>query len=68
MEKSKVYFTSFKTSFTENLMQKLARLVKTAGIENIDFQDHMQQSKFILENMEIWHFCARIMQKSLQIS
>lgn len=40
MEKSKVYFTSFKTSFTENLMQKLARLVKTAGIENIDFQDH----------------------------
>ena len=35
MEKSKVYFTSFKTSFTENLMQKLARLVKTAGIENI---------------------------------
>lgn len=40
MEKSKVYFTSFKTSFTENLMQKLARLVKIAGIENIDFQDH----------------------------
>ena len=40
MEKSKVYFTSFKTSFTENLMQKLARLVNTAGIENIDFQDH----------------------------
>lgn len=40
MEKSKVYFTSFKTSFTENLMQKLARLVKTAGIETIDFQDH----------------------------
>lgn len=40
MEKSKVYFTSFKTSFTENLMQKLARLVKTAGIETIDFHDH----------------------------
>ena len=40
MEKSKVYFTSPKTSFTENLMQKLARLVKTAGIETIDFQDH----------------------------
>ena len=68
MEKSKVYFTSFKTSFTENLMQKLARLVKTAGIENIDFRIIMQQSKFILENMETWHFCARIMQKSLQIS
>ena len=68
MEKSKVYFTSFKTSFTENLMQKLARLVKTAGIENIDFQDHYAAIKIHLENMEIWHFCARIMQKSLQIS
>ena len=45
MEKSKVYFTSFKTSFTENLMQKLARLVKTAGIENIDFQDHYEAIK-----------------------
>lgn len=40
MEKSKVYFTSFKTSFTENLLQKLERLVKTAGIETIDFEDH----------------------------
>lgn len=40
MEKSKVYFTSFQTSFTENLLQKLERLVKTAGIEKIDFKDH----------------------------
>ena len=64
MEKSKVYFTSFKTSFTENLMQKLARLVKTAGIETII----MQQSKFILASTETWRFSARIMQKSLQIS
>lgn len=40
MEKSKVYFTSFKTSFTENLLQKLDRLVRTAGIETIDFKDH----------------------------
>ena len=68
MEKSKVYFTSFKTSFTENLMQKLARLVKTAVSKTLIFRIIMQQSKFILENMEIWHFCARIMQKSLQIS
>lgn len=39
MEKSKVYFTSFKTSFTENLLQKLDRLIRRAGIETIDFQD-----------------------------
>ncbi len=39
MEKSKVFFTDFRTSFTENLMQKLNRLVRTAGISQIDFQD-----------------------------
>ncbi len=39
MEASKVYFTSFKTSYTENLPQKLQRLIKTAGIGDIDFTD-----------------------------
>ena len=39
MEKSKVYFTTFKTSFTENLLQKLRRLMITAGIRDIDFED-----------------------------
>ena len=31
MEKSKVYFTSFKATGNENLLQKLHRLMKTAG-------------------------------------
>lgn len=39
MEASKVYFTSFKTSYTENLPQKLKRLIRTAGIGDIDFTD-----------------------------
>ena len=39
MEKSKVYFTSMKTSFSENLPQKLERLMKTAGIGSIDFKN-----------------------------
>ena len=39
MESSKVYYTSFKTSGSENLLQKLHRLMKTAGFENIDFKD-----------------------------
>ena len=39
MEKSKVYFTSFKATGNENLLQKLYRLMKTAGFENIDFKD-----------------------------
>ena len=39
MDKSKVYFTTFKTSYTENIPDKLKRLIFTAGIRNIDFTD-----------------------------
>ncbi len=39
MEKAKVYFTDLRTSFTENLPQKLERLIKTAGIGQIDFNN-----------------------------
>lgn len=39
MAASKVYFTSFKTSYTENIPDKLKRLIKTAGIKEIDFKD-----------------------------
>lgn len=38
MEKAKVYYTDFKTSFSENIPQKLERLIKTAGIDQIDFK------------------------------
>ena len=37
MEQSKVYFTTFKAIEHENLLQKLHRLMKTAGFEQIDF-------------------------------
>lgn len=39
MEKANVYFTSFKATSHENLLQKLHRLMKTAGFEEIDFKD-----------------------------
>lgn len=39
MEASKVYYTSFKTTAQENLLQKLHRLMKQAGFEQIDFSD-----------------------------
>lgn len=39
MESSKVYFTTFRTTMYENQLQKLHRLMKTAGFENIDFAD-----------------------------
>lgn len=37
--KSKVYFTDLRASQTGNLLQKLERLVKKAGIEDIDFKE-----------------------------
>lgn len=39
MEKSPVYFTTFRTTMSENLLQKLNRLIKVAGIDKIDFTD-----------------------------
>ena len=39
MNQSAVYFTSFKTTSRENLLRKIHRLMKTAGFEDIDFQD-----------------------------
>ena len=39
MSASKVYFTDLRTSFNENLPQKLERLIKTAGIGQIDFNN-----------------------------
>jgi uncharacterized Fe-S center protein len=38
MEKSKVYFTNLRATSNMNLLQKLERLVKKAGIEQIDFK------------------------------
>ena len=39
MEKSKVYFTDFRARPVYNLLQKLQRLIKEAGINNIDFEN-----------------------------
>lgn len=38
-ESSKVYFTDFRAEPGNNLLQKLNRLIKKAGIENIDFNN-----------------------------
>jgi len=39
MEKSKVYFTNMRVTSKMNLLQKLEKLVKEAGIEQIAFKD-----------------------------
>lgn len=38
MESAKVYFADFRATYTENLQQKLTRLLQTAGMGNIDFE------------------------------
>ena len=39
MSSSKVYFTDLRAKNGDNLLQKLQRLIKTAGIGNIDFEN-----------------------------
>ena len=39
MESSKVYFTNLRTNPKSNLLDKMERLVKRAGITNINFKD-----------------------------
>ena len=38
MEHSKVYFTNLRTKLNEGLPKKLQKLIKAAGIEQIDFK------------------------------
>ncbi len=45
MEKSKVYFTNFRTSVTENLLDKLKRLMYKAGIKDINFENQFTAIK-----------------------
>lgn len=63
MEETKVYFTSFKTSEHENLIQKLHRLMKQAGFESIDFNEKIRgnQNSF----WRVWKpaFFVQIMRK-----
>ena len=39
MAVSNVYYTNMRTTLTENLLQKLERLVKKAGMTEIDFKN-----------------------------
>ena len=46
MEKSKVYFTDFRTKLGEGLPTKLKRLMKAAGIEQIDMENKFVAIKY----------------------
>lgn len=68
MEASNVYFTSFKATEHENLLQKLHRLMKTAGFETIDFTDKYAAIKSILNGRAALRMLLRLDLEVINIS
>ena len=60
MNPSKVYFTDFHATPNETLLQKLHRLMKTAGFEQIDFTDKFTAIKLHFGEMGTSPSCGRI--------
>lgn len=44
MEKAKVYYSDLRTSPTSNLLDKMERLLKRAGIEQLPLKDRHPQT------------------------
>ena len=62
MEKAKVYFTDMRTGYGGlSLPQKLAKLIKAAGIGNIDFNKNLPPLKFISANPATYRIYAPTM-------
>ena len=61
MKKSPVFFTDFHATPSETLPQKLHRLMKRAGFENIDLRTGMPRSRFISVSSETLPICGRSM-------
>lgn len=62
MERSKVYFTNLRTTPSSNLLDKMERLVKKAGIESIDFKQQFVAIKIHFGEPGIWRIFVLIMQ------
>ena len=65
MEKSKVYYSDLRARPGLSLLDKLEKLMKKAGIENIDFKEKFVAIRFILANQGIYLFYVLIMLKLL---
>ena len=50
MEASKVFFTNMRVKNGDNLLKKLDRLMRAAGIESIDFDKRFTAIKCTSEN------------------
>lgn len=66
MEKAKVYFSDLRTSPTSNLLDKMERLLKRAGISFL-YKTALPPSRYISANRAIWHTSAPTMQRVWQI-
>lgn len=68
MEKAKVYFSDLRTSPTSNLLDKMERLLKRAGIGQLFlYKTALPPSRYISANRAIWHTSAPTMQRVWQI-
>ena len=54
MEKSKVFFTDLRTVPGNDLLTKLERLIRRAGIADIDFEGKFTAIKIHLESQATW--------------
>lgn len=65
MEKSKVYFTDFRAKLGEGLPMKLKRLLKKAGISEIDMENKFVAIKAFWRTWQHKFFTVPIMPKRL---
>ena len=63
MEKSKVYFTDFRTRLGEGLPSKLKRLMKAAGIQDMDMDHKFVAIRCTSVSWVIWDSYVPIMRK-----
>lgn len=68
MEKAKVYFSDLRTSPTSNLLDKMERLLKRAGIGQLPLKDSFTAIKIHFgEPGNLWRISALIMLPAWQI-
>ena|GEM_PF-912129 len=67
MEKAKVYFSDLRTSPTSNLLDKMERLLKRAGIGQLPLKDSFTAIKIHFGERAIWRISALIMPPAWQI-
>ena len=60
MEKSKVYFTDFRTRLGEGLPSKLKRLMKAAGIQDMDMDHKFVAIKMHFGELAIWDSTSQL--------